>query len=292
MSWLFGKKKERDETRTDEITNAIDVSLDEPILYTVRSVFQGGSNLAEVTKKNLKVTIFNKESNSNVKITNMIKKISRKDIIKVELHCDRFCIAESMSIWYIKTNGKKEHLDIVCELGKMSEYEELFKQLDEKNYKKFLEKSTRKTEKDREKARRDLPWYFDNNKISHIASYNSTEEATQDANAASTCGWMPQGTSTTDGHVNVGRTATEAVLTGGLTLLLGASRTEGKITVTYVRTSQWMEEHNMGTKNKEVPTTTGSIDVITQLERLAKLRDQGILTEEEFKHQKTKIINS
>ena len=32
-------------------------------------------------------------------------------------------------------------------------------------------------------------------------------------------------------------------------------------------------------------------DVISKLERLAKLRDSGVLTEEEFKQQKTKILN-
>ena len=34
-----------------------------------------------------------------------------------------------------------------------------------------------------------------------------------------------------------------------------------------------------------------SDDVINKLERLAKLKDQGILTEEEFKQQKTKLLN-
>ena len=41
------------------------------------------------------------------------------------------------------------------------------------------------------------------------------------------------------------------------------------------------------------PTSSNSSgdDVISKLERLAKLRDSGVLTEEEFKHQKTKILN-
>ena len=39
----------------------------------------------------------------------------------------------------------------------------------------------------------------------------------------------------TGSHVNVGRTVTGAVLTGGLSLLFGASRSNDKITMTFVR---------------------------------------------------------
>jgi hypothetical protein len=39
----------------------------------------------------------------------------------------------------------------------------------------------------------------------------------------------------TGSHVNVGRTVTGAVLTGGLSLLFGASRSGDKITITFVR---------------------------------------------------------
>ena len=43
---------------------------------------------------------------------------------------------------------------------------------------------------------------------------------------------------------------------------------------------------------KKVPPSSGSNEVITQLERLAKLKDQGILTEEELRIQKEKILNT
>jgi hypothetical protein len=39
----------------------------------------------------------------------------------------------------------------------------------------------------------------------------------------------------TGSHVNVGRTVTGAVLTGGLSLLFGASRSKEKITLTFVK---------------------------------------------------------
>jgi ribonuclease Z len=42
----------------------------------------------------------------------------------------------------------------------------------------------------------------------------------------------------------------------------------------------------------KVPGAGGPNDIITQLERLAKLKNQGILTEEEFQAQKAKILKS
>jgi len=37
--------------------------------------------------------------------------------------------------------------------------------------------------------------------------------------------------------------------------------------------------------------TAGSVDVVEQLERLAKLREQGVLTEDEFQNEKQRILN-
>ena len=49
-------------------------------------------------------------------------------------------------------------------------------------------------------------------------------------------GYQIQGQSGTGSHVNVGRTVSGAVLTGGLSLLFGASRSSGTQTITYVKT--------------------------------------------------------
>jgi hypothetical protein len=48
-------------------------------------------------------------------------------------------------------------------------------------------------------------------------------------------GYAIQGQTGMSGHINVGRTVAPAVLTGGLSLITGASRSRDKITVTYVR---------------------------------------------------------
>jgi hypothetical protein len=88
-----------------------------------------------------------------------------------------------------------------------------------------------------------MAWYDDNQKLSHVATYKNDKDAAKEADKAAKKGWMPQGATATDGHINLGRTVTGAVLTGGLTLLLGGSRSKGKITLTYVRTPEWLAKH-------------------------------------------------
>jgi len=89
-----------------------------------------------------------------------------------------------------------------------------------------------------------MSWYDHPTKLTEVRTYKNQREASRDANAAANKGWQIQGTTATDGHINVGRTVTGAVLTGGLNLLFGASRTKGKITLTYVRTPEWLAEQN------------------------------------------------
>ena len=55
---------------------------------------------------------------------------------------------------------------------------------------------------------------------------------------------MIQGQSGQAGQVNVGRTAGKLVLTGGLGLLTGVSRGKDKTTITFVRSSEWLEQHH------------------------------------------------
>ena len=48
-------------------------------------------------------------------------------------------------------------------------------------------------------------------------------------------GYQIQASAGTGSHVNVGRTVTAALLTGGLSLLFGASRSQQKVTMTFTR---------------------------------------------------------
>lgn len=72
-----------------------------------------------------------------------------------------------------------------------------------------------------------------------IRSYENTDAGLRQANAdAATLarrGYVPAGQAVDGGHINLGRTATGAVLTGGISLLFGGSRTKGKVTITYIK---------------------------------------------------------
>ena len=91
-----------------------------------------------------------------------------------------------------------------------------------------------------------MAWYDDKNRLTYVATYKKEEDAAEDVEEAAKKGWMPQGATATDGHINVGRTVTGAALTGGLSLLIGGSRSKGKFTITYVRTPDWLEEQKRG----------------------------------------------
>lgn len=78
-------------------------------------------------------------------------------------------------------------------------------------------------------------WYLDPRKLTHVASYDNEKQMQKEVELAMLHGWSIGGQTGTAGHVNIGRTTTAAVLTGGLSLMLGASRTKDKITVTYIR---------------------------------------------------------
>jgi hypothetical protein len=85
-----------------------------------------------------------------------------------------------------------------------------------------------------------MAWYDDENDLAHVATYKNDKDASRDAQNAARKGWMPQGTAATEGHVNVGRTALKVFALGLPFLVTGASRTKGKVTLTFVRTPEWL----------------------------------------------------
>ena len=95
-----------------------------------------------------------------------------------------------------------------------------------------------------------MAWYDDDKRLTYVGTYENPKDATRDANRAAQKGWVPQGTAATDGHINVGRTVTGAVLTGGWSLLFGASRSKGKLTLTFIRTPQWLAERESALAKK------------------------------------------
>lgn len=86
-------------------------------------------------------------------------------------------------------------------------------------------------------------WYTDVSRLTYIAIYTDENQMQREVESAALNGWMVQSTAGTGGHINVGRTATAAALTGGVSLLFGASRSKDKITITFVRTPEWIAQN-------------------------------------------------
>jgi hypothetical protein len=55
---------------------------------------------------------------------------------------------------------------------------------------------------------------------------------------------------------------------------------------------QYAQRAPAATAPAPAPATAGQDDTISQLERLGKLKDQGVLTEQEFEDQKAKILGT
>lgn len=83
-----------------------------------------------------------------------------------------------------------------------------------------------------------MAWYDDKKALTHVETYNNDKDASKDAERAAQKGWMPQETTASAGHVNAGRTAMKWMIPGGV--FFGASRTGGKLTLTYMRTPDWL----------------------------------------------------
>jgi hypothetical protein len=86
-------------------------------------------------------------------------------------------------------------------------------------------------------------WYQDVTKRAHATTYTNQKAMQREVEKAAQYGWMPQTSAGIGGHINVGRTATAAALTGGVSLLFGASRSKDKMTITYVRTPEWLAQN-------------------------------------------------
>jgi hypothetical protein len=130
-------------------------------------------------------------------------------------------------------------------------------------------------------------WYEDESKLSHIESYESEERASTDANNAAKKGWMPQSTSATDGHVNIGRTLARG-------LIFGAHRTKGKFTITYGRTPEWLAANNKTTSLPLAPAQAVDPqpveDPLQKMKQLKDMFDAGLINQEEYDKTKAMIL--
>jgi hypothetical protein len=78
-------------------------------------------------------------------------------------------------------------------------------------------------------------WYQGAPTQTAIRVYKTAQDAAQEADAAARSGWKLQSVSSSEGHLNGGRTFTGAALTGRLRTLFGGSRMKCSVTVTFTR---------------------------------------------------------
>lgn len=121
---------------------------------------------------------------------------------------------------------------------------------------------------------RELRWYYGTGR-QHVATYDDRAAFELEANKAARDGWAISSVTSSAGHVNMGRTAAKVILTGGVGMFLGASRTKGRITVVYVREPEEQDRN----------------DSVGELERLVKLRSEAAITQDEFEALKRKVID-
>lgn len=119
------------------------------------------------------------------------------------------------------------------------------------------------------------PWW-ESSRNGIFLDYERAEDVDLELELAAPLGWYIDDADSTDGHINVGRTATGAVLTGGWSLLFGGSRTDGNIKVNWRR--------------DDAKPVQAASDPVALLDQLARLRDSGILTTEEFEAKKAELL--
>jgi len=92
------------------------------------------------------------------------------------------------------------------------------------------------------------------------------------------------------------RPLARAAVVGGAAYYAGKKRSEAE-QADYERDMRLQELEQQQAGQQEIPppaqaAPAGGVDVVEQLQKLAALKDQGILTEEEFAEQKRKLLAS
>jgi hypothetical protein len=89
------------------------------------------------------------------------------------------------------------------------------------------------------------------------------------------------------------RPLARAAVVGGVAYHAGKKRSEAE-QADYDRDMRLQEleqqQAMQGAPPPQAPAPAASVDVVEQLQKLAALKDQGILTEEEFAEQKRKLL--
>jgi hypothetical protein len=279
---------------------ADEVKQDEQILLTAHGNRKMDSEYKEVylTATDVIIATFLKESKymrletkedfTHIKVKST-KKIPRNDIYEIKISVIEMEQRYLMDIKF----GQGQFRGILFDFEKLEEFEQIFSEVDNENYKTYLVEKPKLVEKS--KFKEDMKnivtsnpycWYKDDALMSHIASYDSTEQAARAANEAAKYSWVTSGTSTTEGHINIGRTFAGVKMFGELALLAGGSRTAGKVTVSYVRSPEWL-----ASRNKTAAPIQAADDPLQKMKQLKEMLDAGLINESEYNLKKADLLS-
>ncbi len=86
-------------------------------------------------------------------------------------------------------------------------------------------------------------WYHDETKLTHIETYETEKDVQRDVESAYQHGWQIQGQIAQVGQISGSKIIAGAILAGPVGAMIGAIRGKGKITITFVRSSEWIAQH-------------------------------------------------
>lgn len=112
-----------------------------------------------------------------------------------------------------------------------------------------------------------------------VKKYKNEKEYTRDAQKMAAAGYVPQGQLQHKGKTNVGRTVGKAVIFLPWAIMRPSKKADS-VTVTWVK-------HSTEPVTMEKPND----DIASKLRKIAELRDEGILTEEEFETKKADLLS-
>jgi len=87
-------------------------------------------------------------------------------------------------------------------------------------------------------------WYHSPTALTHVATYQGEREMQTDVEHAYQYGWQIQGTTSRSGQMSGSKVIAGAIIAGPVGALIGAKRGKDKITVTFVRTQEWLAQHS------------------------------------------------
>lgn len=142
-------------------------------------------------------------------------------------------------------------------------------------------------------------WYKDKKRQTYIATYEDQKKMQKEVEAAIKHGWEIKDTTSTGGHVHLGR----SLALGGVNWLVGKGRSKDKVTITFGRVAKesprieviapqsFTEEEDdfegADSSDEQAAPVAPELELI---KKLAELRDAGVLSSEEFETKKAELL--